>query len=208
MAAFIAGTVQWVILPTIMLAIFAFAWIIASSAKTPELRISSWAGLWAGLLTFVVYVVSQLGRIDDRVLQFADLPGVQFFPLGLGLTSGLVFLWIVRYAVPTRLVGLLTLMLASSSTSALFTYFFINSQRVGVLYWSLGTALGILLHISLFPRAIASIIPMVEPKDRLLADAVRLRNPSAGLATATGAGAAALGGAPAPDGAFNAQWQD
>jgi hypothetical protein len=57
MAPFIATTVQWVILPLIMRAIFAFAWIIASSAKTGELKVSSWAGFWAGLLTFVTYIV-------------------------------------------------------------------------------------------------------------------------------------------------------
>jgi hypothetical protein len=49
MALFISTTVQWVILPLIMCAIFAFAWIIASSAKTAELRASSWAVFWAGL---------------------------------------------------------------------------------------------------------------------------------------------------------------
>ena len=36
MAVFIATTVQWVILPLIMCAIFAFAWIIASSAKNSQ----------------------------------------------------------------------------------------------------------------------------------------------------------------------------
>ena len=117
MAAFIATTVQWVILPMIMCAIFAFAWIIACSARTAELRVSSWAGFWAGLLTFVVYVVSQLSQIQEPKLAFAALPGVQFLELGWGLTTGFVFLWVVRHAVPTRLVGLLTLMLASSSTS-------------------------------------------------------------------------------------------
>ena len=37
----IATTVQWVILPFIMFAIFALAWIVASSTKTAELRVSS-----------------------------------------------------------------------------------------------------------------------------------------------------------------------
>ena len=122
MAPFIATTVQWVILPLIMCAIFAFAWIIASSAKTGELKVSSWAGFWAGLLTFVIYVVGQLSHIREPNLHYAPLPGLQFLPLGWGLTTGLVFLWIVRHAVPTRLVALLRLMLAGSSTSTIFTY--------------------------------------------------------------------------------------
>jgi hypothetical protein len=194
MAPFIATTVQWVILPLIMCAIFAFAWIIAGSAKTAELRVSSWAGFWAGLLSFVIYVVSQLSQIREPNLHYAALPGMQFLPLGWGLTTGFVFLWIVRHAVPTRLVGLITLMLAGSSTSAIFTYIFIDSLRVSVLYWTLGTALGILLHIVLFPASIAHIFPVGERKERFLVDA--MRSPMAAFVSssvATTAGAAGAG---------------
>ena len=169
----------------IMCAIFTFAWIIAGSARTAELRVSSWAGFWAGLLSFVIYVVSQLGQTREPNLHYADLPGLQFLPLGWGLTTGFVFLWIVRHAVPTRLVGLITLMLAGSSTSAIFTYIFIDSLRVSVLYWTLGTALGILLHIVLFPASIAHIFPVGTRKDRFLVDA--MRNPMAGLFPLSGA---------------------
>ena len=166
MTIFIATTVQWVILPLIMFAIFAFAWIIANSARTAELRVSSWAGFWAGLLSFVVYVVSQLSQIQEPKLQYADLPGLQLLPFGWGLSTGFVFLWFVRHAVPTRLVGLITLMLAGTSTSAVFTYVFIDSTRVPVLYWTLGMALGIILHIVLFP---SSIVPIFPPARRRIA---------------------------------------
>jgi hypothetical protein len=193
MAPVIATTVQLVILPMIMCAIFTFAWIIAGSARTAELRVSSWAGFWAGLLSFVIYVVSQLGQIREPNLHYAALQGLQFLPLGWGLTTGFVFLWIVRHAVPTRLVGLITLMLAGSSTSAIFTYIFIDSLRVSVLYWTLGTALGILLHIVLFPASIAHIFPVGERKERFLVDA--MRNPMATFVSSSGATTAGAGGA-------------
>ena len=157
MAPVISAAVQWVILPLIMLAIFGFAWIIASKARTPELQVSAWAGLWAGLLAFVIYVVSQLGQIRDPNFQFSALPGLLLFPLACGLAAGFVFLGVVRLAEPTRLIGLITLTLAATSTSALFTYTFINSLRVSVLYWTLGAALGILLHIVLYPASIEHI---------------------------------------------------
>jgi hypothetical protein len=160
MTPIISTIVQWVILPLIMLAVFAFAWVIASSARTPESKVSSWAGLWAGLVTFVVYVVSQLGRIREPDLHFSVLPGLLLQPLGWGLGAGFVFLGLVRYAVPTRLVGIITLMLAASSTSAMFTYLFIDSLRVSVLYWTLGTAQGILLHIVLFPTSMEHIFKL------------------------------------------------
>jgi len=85
-------------------------------------------------------------------------------PLTGGLVAGFVFLGLVRIAVPTRLVGLITLTLAGTSTSALFTYVFINSLRVSVLYCALGSALGILLHIVLYPASIGPIfrIPAKE----------------------------------------------
>ena len=192
MAPVIATTVQWVILPMIMCAIFTFAWIIAGSARTVELRVSSWAGFWAGLLSFVIYAVSQLGQIREPNLHYAAPPGLRLLPLGWGLTTGFVILWIVRHAVPTRLVGLITLMLAGSSTSAIFTYIFIDSLKVSVLYWTLGTALGILLHIVLFPSSIAHIFPLGESKDRFLVDA--MRNPTAGLFPSSGATSSGAGG--------------
>jgi hypothetical protein len=203
MAVFIATTVQWVILPMIMCAIFTFAWIIASSAKTAELRVSSWVGFWAGLLTFVVYVVSQLGQIQEPKLRFETLPGMQFLELGWGLTTGFMFLWIVRHAVPTRLVGLLTLMLAGLSTSALFTYVFINPARVSVLYWTLGTALGILLHIVLFPTSIAHIFPLARTKDHFLIDASQ--KPAAGVVFSSGASTSGAAGAGTVETSFNSQ---
>jgi hypothetical protein len=177
-----------------MIAIFVFARIIASSARSAELRVSSWAGFWAGLLSFVTYVVSQLAQVREPNFQYAALPGLQLLPLGWSLTTGFVFLWIVRHAVPTRLVGIITLMLAGSSTSAVFTYLFIDSLRVSVLYWTLGTALGILLHIVVFPTSIAYIFPLGERKDRFLVDAVRkpmteyLTSSGASISDAVGAG--------------------
>jgi hypothetical protein len=158
MTAIIATTVQWVILPSIMMAIFACALVVAGTARSPELKVSSWAGLGAGLLTFVIYVVSQLSRIREPNLHFAALPGLLLLPLGWGLAAGFLFLWMVRYAVRTRLVGIITLMLSASSTSAMFTYVFLDSMRVEVLYWTLGTSLGIFLHVVFFPASVEHIV--------------------------------------------------
>jgi hypothetical protein len=173
----ISTIVQWMVLPLIMFSIFALAWILARSAKTAELRVSSWAGFWAGLLSFVIYVVSQLSQIRDPALHFSELPGLQPLPLGLGLIGGFVFFWIVQRSVPTRLVGLMTLVLGASSTSALFTYLFIDSLRVSVLYLTLGTALGILVHVILFPASLAHILPATERKELFLADVLRKPKP-------------------------------
>ena len=157
MASFISNTVQWVIVPCIMLALLIYSLSIAGSVKDSELKTSAWAGFWAGLVIFVIYVVSQLNQIREPDFDFSTLPGLLFFPMALGFAIGFVFLWMVKAMVPIRLVGLITLLLSATSTSALFTYAFINSLRVSILYWALGTALGILLHIVLFPKSVRDL---------------------------------------------------
>jgi hypothetical protein len=156
-APIIAIIVQWVILPSIIVLLFGFAWVIANTAGSPELRVSAWVGFFAGLVSFVIYVVSQLSLINDPDFRVSTLPGLLFLPLSAGLGAGFVFLWLVRVALPTRLVGILTLMLSGTSSSALFTYLFLTTMRVWVLYWTLGTALGILLHVMFFPESVEHI---------------------------------------------------
>lgn len=170
MALFISTLVQWVILPLIMLAIFAFCCVIVGTARTPESKVSSWAGLFAGLLIFVVYVVSQLGQIREPDFRSGTLPGMLWTPLGCGLVAGFVFLGFVQAAVPTRLVGLITLTLAASSTSAIFTYTFIDQLRLSVLYWTLGATLGTLVHIVLFPTSVEHIVRHGGPREQPPAD--------------------------------------
>jgi hypothetical protein len=174
MAPIISFAFEWVIIPMIMLAIFSFAWLIAGKARTPELRISAWAGFWAGLLAFVIYAISELGQIKDPTFRFTSVPGLMLMPLGCGLSAGFVFLGLVKLAEPTRLVGLITLALAGTSASAFFTYIFLESLRVSVLYWTMGASLGILLHIVLNPSSIEHLcLPTVGREGRGLIDTGR-----------------------------------
>lgn len=157
MASVILTIIQWAVVPCIMLALFVFAMIVAGSVKQPELKVSAWAGFWAGLVLFVVYVVGQLNKVREPSFDLSTLPGFLIVPMGLGFVIGFVFLWLVRALVPTRVVGLVTMLLAAASTSALFTYVFISSLRVSVLYWVLGLAFGILLHIVIFPASLRDL---------------------------------------------------
>lgn len=58
MPGIILNTLQWVVVPSIMGALFIFAIRIAGSMKESELKASSWAGFWAGLVIFIIYVIS------------------------------------------------------------------------------------------------------------------------------------------------------
>ncbi len=157
MISFISNLVLWMIIPFILFALFIFSWVIAKKAKTSELKVSSRAGLWAGLIIFVIYLLSNLNRVHEPNFSFQSLPGLLIMPMSLGFIIGFSFLWLVRSMTPTRLVGIITLLLSAISTSALFTYFFIIDLRIWILYLTLGSALGILLHIVFFPASVKEI---------------------------------------------------
>ncbi len=155
MAIVISNIIQWVVVPLIMVALFILALVIAGRVSSN--KASAWSGFWAGLVVFVVYIVSQLNTLRDPVFSSAQLPGFQFIPLLIGAVAGYLFLWLARLLADTSLVGFTTLLLAASSTSALFTYIFIDSLRVFVLYLTLGIALGILIHIILDSGALDEV---------------------------------------------------
>jgi hypothetical protein len=84
-------------------------------------------------------------------------------------------------------------MLAASSTTAVYTYVFIDNLHVSVLYWTLGTALGILLHIVLFPASIEYIAKGGAARRHFLVDAPRVeRSDLRPSAAATGVAAEGL----------------
>lgn len=150
----IAVIVRWIIVPGVMLVLFFFALSIAARTSAPEFRRSAWAGIWAGLLVLVIYIVSHSGDLGSSKLDFSTLPGLQISPLLIGLVAGFIFLLMVRFLAHTPVVGFITLLLSATSTSALFSYIFIDSLRLSVMYGSLGAALGILLHIVILPSSV------------------------------------------------------
>lgn len=152
----VAIVVRWIVVPGIMLAIFIFALRIAARTTSPELARSAWAGIWAGLVVLVIYIVSQLDKLASPDLDFSVLPGLQLSPLLIGLASGFVFLFVVRFLAHTSVVGFVTLILSAASTCALFSYIFIDSLRVSFMYAALGTALGMLLHLMMLPSSVKS----------------------------------------------------
>jgi hypothetical protein len=121
---FLSIAVLWVIVPGIMLALLVFDLTIVSAAsrKSAELKLSARAGFWAGLLLFVIYVVSQLSKIQEPVFTFSGLPGLLVTPLLIGALSGFAFFLILRLGKLPQLIGFVVLALAAVAPSALFTY--------------------------------------------------------------------------------------
>ncbi len=155
----IGFVIQWIVVPCTMIGLLLFARVITRSGiRNPDTRVSARAGFWAGIVLFVIYAIANLGRITNP--SFAPIPMSSFLivltPIGMG--AGFVFLWLVRTALPTRYLGLFTLTLTAVSTSALFTYVFMDGLRTAVLYLTLGAALGILLYIVVFPASLRGIL--------------------------------------------------
>jgi len=175
MNRFIATVIQWLVVPAIIVSLFVISIIIAKNSSdqvtrnkynradktktknSEEISVSAWSGFWAGLVIFVIYVVSQLDALQNPTLNFSVLPSFQPIPTLLGLLSGFAISFVARILISSRFSGILTLILSASSTSSLFSYFFIQSLRFVAVYISLGFALGVLLYAIMFPGTIKSM---------------------------------------------------
>lgn len=156
---FIYGSVVWVVIPLIILSMLIFSLMIVANVTVPDSKVSVRAGLLAGLVLFVIYVVSQLQSIHVPDLSNYS-PHFNWFNgivLLIGFIVGFFFLWGIRILAPTRLVGLLTLILSAASLSALFSYFFASNVRDVTLFFALSTVFGILVHVMFFPKTLREI---------------------------------------------------
>lgn len=156
---FIYGCVVWIIIPMIILSMLIFSLMIVAHVTVPESKVSVRAGLLAGLVLFVIYVVSQLQSIKVPNLSRYS-PHFDLFSgivLLIGFFVGFFFLWGIRILAPTRLVGLLTLILSAASLSALFSYFFASNIRDITLFFALSIVFGILVHVMFFPKTLREI---------------------------------------------------
>jgi hypothetical protein len=156
----IYGLVAWVIVPIVILAILALAIRIISSVSDSDNEVSAKAGFWAGLLLFVVYVVSQLATLENITFTsdyFNYMPQFNILTTVIGSVIGFASLAGMSYLIPTRVVGLVTLLLTCASTSALFNYIFIENDRNLVMCFAVGTLVGALIYMVVFPTPFREI---------------------------------------------------
>ena len=172
MAQALLTLIPWLVLPIVIIALLIFSMTIFRRVKEPEPKLSARAGFWAGFILFVIFIVSQLRDVREPCFDFSSVPGFDFLPLIAGCLIGFALLWAIRITLSTRFVGVITLLLTAASTSALYSFIFIESLRATVLYASLGVALGILVHVVLLPSSIRTLgqpaanrtIAKVEPR--------------------------------------------
>jgi hypothetical protein len=153
----IYGAVIWVIVPSILASIFFLGLLIIVRTDDDYIRVSARAGFLAGLLVFVIYVVARLPAIQIPQFGFGNLPNFTAYSLvllALGGILGFFLLRLLSLLMPTRFIGVVTLILAAASSSALFSYLFDLTIRYVVMYFALGLIFGILIHIMFYPESI------------------------------------------------------
>ena len=157
MAQALLTLIPWLVLPIVIITLLIFSLTIIRRVKEPESKLSARAGFWAGIILFVIFIVSQLRGIREPRFDFSSVPGFDLIPLVVGGLIGFALLWAIRMTVSTRFVGVLTLLLTAASTIALYSFVFIESLRATVLYVSLGIALGVLVHVVLLPSSMRTL---------------------------------------------------
>ncbi len=149
--------VYWIVVPIIMFALFIFAANIVFRAPNPEAKTSAKAGLWAGLIVFIIYVISQMDLLTEPEFSKIGIASVNFFFFFIGVIFGFFLLLGVRYLLPSRRVGFIVLILAACSTCSLYSYIFIVDIRNIALSLTLGVGLGALFHIMILPSSIKEL---------------------------------------------------
>lgn len=149
--------VYWIVVPLIMFALFLFAVNIASRAPNSEAKTSAKAGMWAGLILFVIFVINQMESLYSPDFRTTVLVNVSFWLVAFGTILGFCLLLGVRFLLPTRQVGFIVLILTTASTASLYSYVFIASIRHFALSTTLGLGLGALLHIIILPSSVKEL---------------------------------------------------
>lgn len=157
MQELISIVVYWIIVPVIILSLFIFASTIAARAPKPESKTSAKAGLWAGLILFIVYVISQIDSLKEPNFTVIGMAGIKFWPVVYGTIFGFLLLLGVRLLLSTRQVGFIVLILAAASTCSLYSYIFIADIRNTVLALTLGAGLGALFHVVILPTSVKEL---------------------------------------------------
>jgi len=156
----IYGAILWVVVPGIMVAMLIFSFVIpgyirnVDKDKEKQYKVSAIAGFWAGLVLFVIYVLSQLQGLQQPDFSLSNLPSFDFGSLVtalIGAALGFSFLWLLLFLKTTPLIGLITLVLSAASSIALFSYIFAASRDT-LMFITTGAIFGLLLHIVINPR--------------------------------------------------------
>lgn len=145
--------VGWVFAPAMMLGSVALSRITAERLLSREDRIAARAGWWAGVLLFVLYFLYQFPGFE--VPQLFVSPRLELNLIGAtsGLLAGFLILRSLNVLMETKVYPFLLLLLSFGGAAAWYHYVFVGTYNALLLSVCLGIALGLLLHVALFPHS-------------------------------------------------------
>ena len=144
--------VVWILAPFIFGGLYMLSRSIVVRAKKGEHKLSTRAGYWAGLIAFVIFLISELPSIKYPNFTSVYSINIYFWVLLISSVAGYFFLHFLKLTIPTRIAGFVVLLIVFSSLSALFSYYFIQSINDVCMSLSLRLAFGVFIHIIVVPK--------------------------------------------------------
>jgi hypothetical protein len=151
-------SIIFIIIPGIILAFFLISALLPGRAADRDAKFSGRAGFWAGLVLFAVYAVSAIAKVTTPDFSAERLPSFNWLGLIIGAIAGFVLLFFVELALPSRGIGVLTLILCAASTIGLFSYLFNSGIRNFTMYLTLGALFGVLTNVIVNPSLARGIL--------------------------------------------------
>lgn len=146
--------VQWVLVPLILAGVVVLARSLVARAEEGEPLTSARAGGWAGLLLFFLYFVHSLPEFRVPGLDAETGMVLHVWGIAFGAALGFAALFGLTRFAPGRVVGFVVLLLTFSGLLGFHSYVFLESRNEFIVGLALGSALGTLLHMMVFPESL------------------------------------------------------
>jgi len=149
---FLIPLVMWAVAPIILAGILIYmVFFVPEDNVQPRVKTSAQAGKWAGIIIFVMYVISQW----NRTVSFSFQPPFYqfvFWPTVISTITGFIMIWIFDILRSTRVIGLIIMALVSATSITLYSYLFIRTYQNDLLFVLLGFMLGVFTYEVFFPE--------------------------------------------------------
>jgi len=145
---------QWVVIPLILAGLVLVAWSMVNRARDEEQLTAGRAGWWAGLILFFLFFVHELPAFRPPAPGVEGGVTVDVWGVVAGTVLGFAVLWGMSFLSAARVVGFLVLFLTFAGLSSLLSYLFLETRNEFFIAGTLGTALGGLLHLIVFPGSL------------------------------------------------------
>ena len=138
--------IEWILVPAVLLVLWYYGFfLLPMKAEPGKARSAARYAGWAGLIIFVLFVVSRKGRGDTLTFRVPEYD-FNWWLTAVGTFVGFVLRWLIDKPMRPLELAVMVLVLVSSSSISIYSYLFIQETRPAILFVALGCALGILLE--------------------------------------------------------------